>query len=330
MEKEQPKFKIAIVAPCHIQPTKEWINSLKIVGAKYKVIIVHDSWKEELDLPSEWDIYDYGRQKREMGEKLYEQFKVFHKSSAIRNFGHWLAWRDGYDIIIGLDSDCNAPPDFIAKHLEALMSNSYGWENPIKNTNWFPRGFPYHERSRKTILNIGLWENELDVNGLDRVHNGKPPKDPMIGKTEIAHSFIPLCGMNFAMWAYAVPAFLFLPNFDDGDLKFRRYDDIWGGYIFQKLIQKNKDTITFGSPIVFHDTIVDAEADAELEKDGISLEELFYKTIDVCCEEIGEQQKYEMLFKRFSDRAKEVMEGSVFEALSPSIKMWVDLFKQDE
>lgn len=318
-------YKIAICVPVHIQPTDEWIQSLQSVAKEYTVIIVDDS-DGKVKLPSEWDIYDYARQKEELGE-LYSEFEQFHKSSACRNFGHWISYKNGFDITIGLDSDCVVPPDFIAKHLEALMSVSYGWENPIKNTNWFPRGYPYHERSRRTVINMGLWENELDINGIDRVHNGIPPKSPMVDKQEIAHSMIPLCGMNFAMWTYAVPAFLFLPNFDDGALKFRRYDDIWGGYIFQKLMQKNQDMITFGNPVVFHDTIVDAEADAELEDAGIKWEESLYNWVDMACDTI-EPRPYDIMFKEFTKNAV-IFRGTTFEKLLSGFEFWVKLFEKN-
>lgn len=326
MEKTDEKYKIAIVVPVHIQPSKEWVQSLQSVTKNYSVIIVDDS-NGKVELPKEWDIYDYSRQQELLGDELYKEFEQFHKSSACRNFGHWVSYIKGYDITIGLDSDCIVPPDFISKHLEALMSNSYAWENPIKNTNWFPRGYPYHERNCRTILNIGLWENELDINGIDRVHNGVPPKSPMIDKQEIAHGIVPLCGMNFAIWTYAVPAFLFLPNFDDGTEKFRRYDDIWGGYIFQKLMQKNKEMITFGNPIVFHDTIIDAEADAELEDAGIKWEEKLYEMVDIITSNI-DAMNYSKMFKEFSVNAC-IFKGTPFEKLLSGIEFWVKVFEKN-
>ena len=317
------EYKIAIVVPVHIQPSEEWEQSLQSVAKNHTVIIVDDS-DGKVSLPSEWDIYDYARQREALGE-LYEDFEPFHKSSACRNFGHWIAYKKGFDIIIGLDSDCIVPPDFVAKHLEALMNNSYGWENPIKQTSWFPRGFPYHERMRKTILNIGLWDNELDINGRDRVKRGIPTGILQVNDQEIAHGFIPLCGMNFAMWAYALPAFLFLPNFDDGTERFRRYDDIWGGYIFQKLIQKNHEMITFGNPIVKHDTIIDAEADAKLEEAGIKWEETFYQCMDLMCDNV-DAQAYDHMFKRFTDN-NDIIKSTPFKHLVPAFKLWVKLFE---
>lgn len=327
MKKQKSPYTIAVVLPAHIPLTKEFTKSLQSVCKKSdaQVIVVDDS-DGKVEYPQEWDVYGYQRQREELGEELYAQFETFHKSSACRNFGHWIAYKKSFDITIGLDSDCIVPPDFISKHIEALEKNSYGWENPIKNTNWFPRGFPYHERIRKTILNIGLWENELDVNGIDRVNGGNPPKSPMNDKQEIAHGIIPLCGMNFAIWTYAIPGFLFLPNFDDGSEQFRRYDDIWGGYIFQKLMQNNKDMITFGNPVVFHDTIIDAEADAELETAGIKWEETFYSLMDSMCSDI-DGVSYDRMFRVF-ERNSHILKKTPFEKLIPSFKFWVNLFEE--
>lgn len=325
MEENKKRYSVAIVLPAHIELSKEFVKSLKSVAKNHTVIVVDDS-DGKVEYPDEWDVYDYSRQREELGDELYSKFEKFHKSSACRNFGHWIAYRKGFDIIIGLDSDCIVPPDFVSKHIEALMKNGYGWVNPIENTNWFPRGFPYHERARQIVLNVGLWENELDVNGSDRVRGGNPPKDPGVNKQELAHGIIPLCGMNFSCWAWMIPAFLFLPNFDDGEEKFRRYDDIWGGYIFQKLMQKRKEKISYGFPIVYHDTVIDAMSDAKLEEAGIRWEEKFYQLIDMICEKI-DASDYPSMFKNFAQEAK-LLEDTPFQSLIESFEWWVNVFKK--
>lgn len=327
--KKQDIHKIAVVIPAHISLTKNFIKGVQQSIKKYNVtVIVVDDSDGQVKYPATWDVYDYKRQKEELGEELYKSFEQFHKSSACRNFGHWIAYKQGFDIIIGLDSDCVVGSDFISTHIETLLSNSYGWENPIRNTNWFPRGFPYFERSRITVLNIGLWENELDVNGIDRVHNGKPPKSPKVKNQNVAQGMIPLCGMNFACWGYAIPGFLFLPNFDDGSENFRRYDDIWGGYIFQKLMQKRKEKIQYGYPVVYHDTIVDAQADATLEEAGIRWEETFYTYIDIMCKDI-DNESYPEMFAKFAEKT-DMLIDSPFENLISSIKFWAKAFQSHE
>jgi hypothetical protein len=327
MQDNLQKYKIAIVTQVHIQPSDEWIKSLASVGKNHTVIITDDS-NGKVKLPAEFNVYDYARQKEELGEELDKEFEQFRHSSGSGNFGRWLAYKQGFDIIMVIDSDCIVPPDFVAKHLEALMSNSYGWENTLQNTNWFARGFPYHERMRKTILNVGLWENELDVNGRDRLKREHPPLSAGVVKQDIAHGMVPLCGMNFAMWSYALPAFLFLAGFTDGTERFGRHDDIWGGYIFQKIMQKNHDMITFGNPIVFHDTIVDAQEDADTEQALIKWEEDFYNIVDMAFEEIYEGS-YDGLFKEFATKIEKYWdnESVIFRHMLPGIRFWVKAFE---
>lgn len=317
-------YTIAIVVPVHIQPTVKWVKCLKRESKNATVIIVDDS-DGKVKLPKEWRVYDYAKQK-EMLPDDYDLFEPFHKSSACRNFGHWLAYKEGFDIIIALDSDCDVPKAFIKTHVQNLLQQGCGWVNPLKNVGWFPRGYPYYERTRKIVLSMGLWSHELDVNGLDRVTDGKPPKSPEMKKSEVAHGIVPLCGMNFACWARAIPGFLFLPNYDTDDGEhFRRYDDIWGGYIFQKLMQKQKDMIIYGLPTVYHDTIIDAEDDAEKEQMGVSYEEFFYKMVDNMVKDIT-PGSYASMFSQFSKKSV-IFKGTPFEKLIPALEFWAKLYE---
>jgi hypothetical protein len=331
-----PDFKIAIVAPVHVPLTKEWIESLKAitVGKENVSVIIVDDSNGKVELPSNWRVYDYARQLEELGPELYARFEKFHKSSACKNFGHWLAWKEGYDIVMGLDSDCVVPPNFISEHLEALMMKSHGWTNVIKNTGWFSRGYPYVERERPTILSLGLWEGELDLYGTDRVANPtKQVKDPMITAShEVADGIVPLSGMNWAAWTQAIPAFLLLPNFEytHGEQKkvyeFRRHDDIWGGYIFQRLMAIRNERIVYGKPIVWHQTVVKPEEDAKEEEAMIAFENSFYREVDYLVMTI-EWGMYDDMFEAFSEAAAKRWKGTEFEPLIEALDLWVELFK---
>jgi len=150
----------------------------------------------------------------------------------------------------------------------------------------------------------------------------------MVERQEISQSMIPLCGMNFACWAHAIPGFLFIPDFDEGEEKFRRYDDIWGGYIFQKLMQKADEKITYGFPVVYHDTIVDPVEDAEKETSGIAFEEQFYQMVDKMVKDV-QYSSYQKMFAQFADNAK-LLKGTVFKNLIPSIRLWKAMFENKE
>lgn len=302
-------MKIAIVAPCHIPPTKEWVEKLErerlailhTEGMAADIIIVDDSNGNLGQLPVNWRIYDYPRQEEFLGE-LYSQFaQTFHKSSACRIFGHILAYSEDYDIVIGLDSDCEVRPNFVLEHLDMLAQKGSGWTNTVmelpskaNGNKWYARGFPYHMRDWPVVANMGLWSQTLDLNGKDREPN--EPTDVGFPKEdyEIAVAPIPFSGMNFAVTNEAVPGFLFLPNFDyavtlthlmgtDGAPvvdKFRRIDDIWGGYIFQKIVKMFRKSVVFGHPVVDHISEVIGAEDAAEEAAMYKWEEEFIRRVD--------------------------------------------------
>lgn len=283
-------MKIAIVAPAHIPLTKDWIYSLereaKIGGAD--VFIVDDSDGKLGDLPTDWVVFGYEKQKKFLGE-LYDEFaKVFHKSSACRIFGHIFAYAENYDIVIGLDSDCVVPFHFVSSHISILNNKkAYGWSNPLGTSGWYPRGYPYSMRNWPVKANMGMWENVLDLNGKDRKEN--EPKHLNVSGHNIAPAPIPFSGMNFALTRDVLFGFLFLPNFIYQEQtatavpktwEFRRIDDIWGGYIFQKLLRKLKMGVTYGQPIVFHDTVVVPAEDTAEEEAMYKYEDEFTQEVD--------------------------------------------------
>ncbi len=45
-----------------------------------------------------------------------------HKSAASRNIGHYIAWKEGFDVIVALDYDCRTRPGWLEAHLDALRT----------------------------------------------------------------------------------------------------------------------------------------------------------------------------------------------------------------
>lgn len=308
---EKP-FRICLTAPVHIQPSKKWIDALP----NCDIIITDDSnGKVKIDRDNV-RIFDYEKQKEKLGV-LYKDFEKFHKSSACKNFGHWLAYNEGYDIVLGIDSDCICPRDFIEKHIEALQLEGCGWENPLKNVGFYPRGFPYSKRNWEVVLNMGLWNNVLDINGADR--SPVEPTSPNIKNNQVVVGNIPLSGMNWACKREYIPYLFFLPNFDHKRLRFRRHDDIFGGYIFQKFIEKMNKSMTYGLPIVRHDTEIDAQEDATEEEAMNKYDDEFYQIID---ETFNEMSPKLDLLKKFNPK----FEGTKFESLLESIKLWKKMY----
>lgn len=339
-------MKIAIVAPCHIPPSEAWIAALDAEARahKAKVIIVDDSDGKLGELPKKWDVYDYKAQEKFLGE-LYPEFaRLFHKSSSCRIFGHIVAYKNGNDVVIGLDSDCIVPTHFIKRHIE-LMGGDFGsgWFNPIGYPD-YSRGYPYSQRGWKVVANMGLWKNVLDINGKDR-RDGEPTDIRLLGST-VPAGYFPYSGMNFALAREALFGFLFLPNFDyketegirqtkEGDIevglpihKFRRIDDIWGGYIFQKIMRELRQSATVGFPIVYHDTVVDAKADADEEAAMYRYEDAFIDMVDGCFEgakDSGETSYGPDFFQALSETFSRM---DPFKGLAPAFSWWAKVIKK--
>lgn len=272
-------FRVCIVAAVHIQPSEAWVQALMVASRTATIIIVDDS-NGKVVLPEQWDVFGYERQREALGDDLYKQFEMFHKSSACKTFGVWMAHKRGFDPIIVIDSDCIIPPDFVAKHIEALISPGDGWDNPLAGTGFYSRGFPYYERSKPVWAHMGLWENELDLYGTDRVGAAFIPKMPPQVDRRSNGALFPLSGMNVSFRNDAAPYMLFLPNFEFQGRRFTRHDDIWGGYIFQRMAAMLGFAVSYGNPVVFHDTVVVPEEDAREEEMMIRHERRFYDEVD--------------------------------------------------
>lgn len=291
-------MKSIIISPVHRQPSKKWVEALK----EENVLIVDDS-NGKVNLP-------------------FETIKntLFLKDAACKSLGLLEAYKRGYDVAIVLDSDCIIPKDFTKKHLEILAKRGCGWTNPL--TGWFPRGYPYSQRSKKIIANIGLWTNVLDINGKDRIDIESPDNPGWTG-TKIAENKIPLCGMNLAVKVEAIPALLFLPKFDYKELEFRRYDDIYGGYIFEKIAEKMGDVISYGEPHIFHEGELIPAEDAKEEEAFILMEDTFYKLVDEIMKDI-DGTTYKEIFSKFADKSI-LFKNTVFEPLIKPLRLWKNL-----
>ena len=312
--------KPVIVSPVHKQPSDRWIEALP---DNIDIIIVDDSDGKIKIRKRNIELFDYKKQEKETKD-FYPLFELFHKSAACKNFGLWLAYKRGYDVAIVIDSDCILPTGFIEEHLKALNKKGQGWVNPLENEEWFSRGFPYSQREKRVVVNMGLWDWELDINGIDKI--GKiPPRFVIVSETKSVVGKIPFSGMNFAIRREIIPALLFLPNCDYKELRFRRHDDIWGGYIMQKLIEKRNEVMTFGPPIVYHETEVNPEEDAINEEAFNFYSDSFYSIVDRIMEKVR-FGNYKEMFKQFADNC-DLFKGTVFEPFIYPIKEWSKLWQ---
>jgi hypothetical protein len=262
-----PTPSVAVVIPMPSDPDWDlWADLAEDVA----IIVADDSDGKLAPAPrGNVRYFDYAAQRDICGEHYAA---MPHKSAASRNFGHYLAHREGYDVIVALDYDCRTRAGWLDEHLTCLgpvtdaPALAGHWVNSITTAGHYARGYPYEFRNaeasavRETTatgvvkLNMGVWDNVLDLNGIDKLHD-PPPPDPGLhaDRNVVALGNIPVCGMNTCFAAELTPAYYFLPDcWVNGTWQLSRHDDIWGGYIVKKLMDLRGDLFTFGRPVVEH------------------------------------------------------------------------------
>lgn len=314
-------------------------------------IIVADDSDGKLTPPPRDNVryFNYSAQREFMGEHYAA---IPHKSAAARNFGHVLAMREGYDVIIALDYDCRPAPGWLGEHLRhlttavdapALRGN---WINSITADGFYARGYPYEYRNAEASaveetsvsgvvkLNMGVWNNVLDLNGVDKLPK-EPPYEPGVrpGGNRIALGSLPLCGMNTAFTADLTPAYFFLPDVWVDGWQLSRHDDIWGGYILQKLMALRGDLVAFGNPVVEHTKQTRLERVVMLEQWMHLMAVPFYAVVDAAVSRVRPGD-YAPMFAEFTEaflseatRSKAPAHyRSVFRELGDWMQRWAAAF----
>lgn len=271
----QDDRRIAVVIPMPSDPPWELFDA---IPTDIDIIVADDSNGKLAPAPRpNVQYFDYTAQEKYSGEHYVA---MPHKSAASRNFGHYYAYKEGYDVIIALDYDCRTRDGWLDTHLKYLgtltdnpalkPTAERGWVNSIECEGFYSRGYPYEYRtpelsaveettaSGQGKINMGVWDNVLDLNGIDK-YQTEPPYDPGLrGDTNyVALGNIPVCGMNTAFTADITPAYFFLPDVwvndgSPGNWQLSRHDDIWGGYIVKRLMDLRGDLFAYGAPIVEH------------------------------------------------------------------------------
>jgi hypothetical protein len=314
-------------------------------------IIVPDDSDGRLSPPPRSNVvyYDYAAQRDVMGEH-YDT--IPHKSAACRNFGHVVAYREGYDVIVALDYDCRVKPGWLDEHLECLTTVTDApalrgaWINSITAEGFYARGYPYEfrnaEASRMTEtvasgpvkVNMGVWDNVLDLNGVDKLPKD-PPYDPGLygADNRIALGNIPVCGMNTSFTSDLTPAYFFLPDVWVDGWQLSRHDDIWGGYVLKKLMDKRGDLFSFGRPVVEHTKQTKLERVVMLEHWMHLMAEGFFACVDAAAERVV-SASYASMFAAFSDEfmveatraPRPAHYRGVYRELGLSMQRWARVF----
>ena len=216
---------------------------------------------------------------------------VCRRTDAVRNLGFLYAARLRPDVVITLDDDVRPLPDYhprcdvssdpIAEHLDVLGKKvSTSWmntANPIASP--YLRGVPYTVRDEAVVtVSHGVWEGVPDFDGRTQLELEKanllPSRLPYYRGVVPAGVKFPVCGMNLAVTAAALPYLYFAPmGPDSGVPGLHRFSDIWMGLILKAAVEKDGGALYTGASIVLHARASDAAQNADREALGIAWHE---------------------------------------------------------
>jgi len=344
---------VAVVMPIPNDPSWELFDAIPTEIP----IIVSDDSDGRLAPPRRENVYyfDYAAQKEYCG-RHYDAMP--HKSAASRNVGHYIAYREGFDVIVALDYDCGVRTEWLETHLAALTKavnapalvpeRPDGWVNSIDAKGVYARGYPYEFRAAElskvsqTVIagevkvNMGIWDEILDMNGIDKLQGGEPGDPELESRpNRVALGNIPLCGMNTSFDAEVTPAYYFLPDVWIEGWQLSRHDDIWGGYVLKKLMDRRGDLMTFGHPVVRHTKQTPLERVVVLEQWMHLLSMGFYELVDEASSNV-EPAGYTEMFASFVDGYRSSVEHStrplhyvrVYRELGEWMQRWSEAFAQ--
>lgn len=315
LEQTRASRSVAVVMPIPNDP--DW-SLFEELSEEVPIIVVDDSDGKLAPAPrGNVRFFDYQAQRDVMGDHWDA---IPHRSAATRNFGHYLAYVEGYDVIVALDYDCRTRSGWLETHLESLRSVDEtvalegSWINTVTCDGFYARGFPYEFRnptkSRPTRtsvsgtikMNMGVWDNILDLNGIDKLHR-QPPADPGLhaAGSVVALGNVPVCGMNTAFTRELTPAYFFLPDlWVNGSWQLSRHDDIWGGYVTKRLMDRRGDLFAFGPPIVEHTRQTPLERVVVMEHWMHLMSLPFYDIVDAAADRVA-ADGYGEMFGAFVD-----------------------------
>jgi len=241
------------------------------------VVLSEDSDTRQMQPKCAWPLHHFSH--AEVHERLGDNAWIISRGdSARRCFGFLMARELGADWILTLDDDCYPRPNgrsICTAHLEAMRSHVVCQPTAGCRT----RGLPYRQLGQITSqLNMGLWSNVADLDGpqgLTPQPYFTPPAGNRLADPRLRY---PLCGMNVFFSAALLPA-LYFPLMGDGQ-PFRRFDDIWWGWIFQKVAERCGIAWSFGEPWIEHVRASDPFVNLVKEAPGIAANETIWERIN--------------------------------------------------
>jgi hypothetical protein len=210
----------------------------------------------------------------------------------IKMLGLWFASAVlRHENVIILDDDCYPFEGDVLQFAEGHLKNLHAypkWKSPIEP--YHIRGLPYfhhHEEPQleNVVASVGLWHNVPDFDSVHSLARTRE-REQISGfcakhvETSLLHpqQLMPLCGMNFALRS-SVAAACYFPKMGKGS-PFYRFDDIWGGFILQRVCRHLGLAIAYGNPCIEHIRASRPMDNLVREAQGIFANEVLWKLID--------------------------------------------------
>lgn len=256
---------------------KYFFDSWKDYGDWDSVVVIEDNPKKTFDININCPLYHYSHEEIQFDLKE-DSWIISKKDSACRVYGFLIAKRLGAQYVLSLDDDCcnygNIP--ICASHLNAINSFKICKETIGMRS----RGFPYRNFGKIVpVCNMGLWTKVGDWSALQSLSDTNlenyflPQKGSYLAHPN--HRY-PFCGMNIFFNIDVIPA-MYFPLMG---IEFFRYDDIWAGWIFQKIFQHLGLCWSIGEPFVEHSRASDVFTNLVKEASGLRTNEMLWELIN--------------------------------------------------
>lgn len=282
------------------------------------LIVVEDNDHKTFSLPRDVQHYSHEEIKKDLGDKAWI---IPRKNASVRSYGFYKAWQQGADYIITLDDDCEPVPSFIKDHINALdsPSDSAAWTNTIKGVK--ARGVPFYavDRSNETLINHGLWNGNYDYDAVTQLTAQGSPE--LISQVIEKGRFYPMCGMNIAFKAKAVPMMYFLLM--GPDYPYDRLDDIWAGLFSKKICDHLNYGVKSGEPYVLHIRASNVWENLKKESSGYAINEDLWRYVDKV---VLTEDTISGCYRQIADEISGI--NGYFAKLSEAMKIWVSLYEK--
>lgn len=199
------------------------------------------------------------------------------KSCALtKNKGIEAAVANGAEYIIVMDDDCypaeqgQSLMDFAQKHIEALKPQEVRLVVPT--TIPAPRGMPYRNTGIKfpVAACMGFWLVNPDFDAMSSLVNG-PQQQVSYMQTTMFGRYFPFSGMNYSFhrdWADCAV-----------HINVPRFDDIWMGWVWQKVAYSRGACFNLKGPLVNHVRQSDVWKNFEEEAKYLQINETLWANI---------------------------------------------------